>query len=374
MIISILVFFLILSILVLIHEAGHFFMAKKMGVKVEEFGFGFPPRIIGKKFGETTYSLNLLPIGGFVKLYGEDEAGGGKLAFKIEDADKKKSSKEDLKRAFFAKSAWQRFLIVIAGVVMNFLLAVIIISYLFTVRGVPIPTNHIIIAAVAKNSPAEKSGMQVGDIIISIDQQAISDPSKLIAYTKLHLGKEMTLVLRTTKGEQRIVKVTPRVHYPKDEGAMGIAIAEDVQIKKYPWYQAPFVGLVETAKQSWDIVLGLGSAIVEVATQGKVPEGLAGPIGIAQVTGQFVQVGFDAVLSLMALLSLNLAVLNVLPIPALDGGRLFFILYEIVTRRKVHPKFEGYAHAVGMAILLLLIILITIHDLFRIFTKQPIVP
>lgn len=376
MIVTILVFLLILSILVLIHEAGHYFVAKKLGVKVDEFGFGFPPRIFGKKIGETIYSLNLLPIGGFVKLYGEDEAGGGKLRIKNQEV----SIKND-KRSFISRNPWQRAAIVVAGVVMNFLLAVVVLSYLFAVVGVPTPGNEVVIAGIAKNSPADKAGLVTGDIVLTLDNKPLHSPQELITATKQHMGEPVILRIKnpaSQRGEKELrireVTLVPRKTYPKNEGSMGVVIAPSVVVKKYPWYQAPIVGTGETLKQSWMILQGLGTIIYQLIFSRSVPEGLAGPVGIAQLTGQVVQVGFDAVLSLVALLSLNLAVMNVLPIPALDGGRLFFILIEAVTGRKVSQKFEGYAHAIGMAVLLTLIALITFHDIFRIFTHQPLLP
>src|SRR3990167_9711363 len=148
MLITILVFIIILSVLVLIHELGHFFVAKKFGIKVEEFGFGFPPRVWGKRIGETLYSINALPIGGFVKLYGEDEAGGGKIQIKNQ-----KSNLKDINRAFFAKPIYQRVIVVVAGVTMNFLLAFAIITYLLTFEGVPTDGGDVLITDVAKNSP-----------------------------------------------------------------------------------------------------------------------------------------------------------------------------------------------------------------------------
>ncbi len=372
MLLTIVVFILILSVLVLIHELGHFLVAKKLGVKVEEFGFGFPPRVFGKKIGETVYSLNLLPIGGFVKLYGEDDAGGGKLGSVDKSALKAKGSQ--LKRAFFARPVWQRASIVVAGVVMNFLLALVIVTYLFGVHGVPTPGNKVLIVDLAKNAPAAKAGIVVGDQVISLNGQKITNPDQLITLTKSNLGKLVFVEVLTTKGERKVITLIPRTKYPAGEGAMGVAISTDVIVKKYSWYQAPVVGLQETAKDSWMIVQGLGSTVQQVATERKVPQGLAGPVGIAQITGQFVKIGPEAVLSLVAMLSLNLAVLNILPIPALDGGRLFFILIEGVTRKKVSPRIEGYAHAVGMAVLLALIALITIHDIFRLASGQPVLP
>jgi regulator of sigma E protease len=364
------VFLLVLSILVLVHEAGHFFVAKKLGVKVEEFGFGFPPRIFGKRIGETLYSINALPIGGFVKLFGEDEAGSGRIGSIKEKALQVKG--KDRKRAFFARPVWQRASIVVAGVIMNFILAVIIISYLFTVQGVLLPGNTVTVESVSKNTPADKVGLKPGDSIIAVGSIKIVSSDQLISITKKHLGEQLILHVRTKDKKEKTLIVTPRIHYPVNEGALGIAITSLI-LKKYPWYEAPFVGTWESLKTSWLIVQGLYDALKQLIIGRTIPKGLAGPVGIAQLTGETVKIGFDAVLSLIALLSLNLAIMNILPIPALDGGRLFFIVLEGIIGKKIHPKYEGYAHAIGMAILLTLILFITLHDILRVITKQPLI-
>lgn len=369
MVITIIVFLLILSILVLVHEAGHFFVAKLFKIKVEEFGFGLPPRVFGKKFGETVYSINWLPIGGFVKLYGEDEAGSGTVSIKPQ-----KISSKNKNRAFFAKPAWQRALVVFAGVFMNFVLAVLIISFLFSVVGVPVPTEKVVVTAIVNGAPAQKAGLKVGDTVETINGVKITSSIKLVEITKQHVGEKLLLKVKTKDSKTKNIELTPRKEYPKDEGPMGVAISQDVSIKKYPWYQAPFIGTKEALKETWLIASGLGGLVVQLVTKGVVPSDVAGPVGIAQLTGRVVDIGPFAVLSFISLLSLNLAIINILPIPALDGGRLFFILFEAVTRKKVDPKFEGYAHTIGMAILLGLIALITLHDLFRVFTGQPILP
>ncbi len=366
---AILVFLLILTVLVLIHEAGHFFVAKKLGIKVEEFGIGLPPRIFGIRRGETLYSLNWLPIGGFVKLYGEDQAGGGKV-----QKSKVESSKSDIGRAFFARPPWQRGIVVVAGVVMNFLLAVVIISYLFGVVGVPVAGDKVIVAGIVPSSPAAAGGLMVGDTIETVNGIAILSPSQLTDFTSKHLGEKLSIKIKDKNGTEKIVEITPRKNYPSGQGPMGVSIATNVIVKKYTWYQAPLIGLQESVKTSWMIMASLGSTVFNLITKAQVPAGVAGPVGIAQLTGQFVEVGPMAVLSLVSLLSLNLAILNILPIPALDGGRLFFILIEAVTRKKVNPKYEGYAHAVGMAVLLFLIALITLHDILRLISGQPLIP
>lgn len=369
MILTILVFVVILSVLVLIHELGHFLVAKRLGIKVEEFGFGLPPRAFGKKIGETIYSINWLPIGGFVKLYGEDEAGGGK--WKMENGKWKTGDRD---RAFFARPIWQRSAIVVSGVVMNFLLSVVIISYLFGVLGVPTAGKDVVITAVVKNSPAYDAGLKKGDIVESINNIKVTNPSQLISITKKHLGEEVALKIKDQKSNIKNIRVMPRRNYPKGEGPMGVAIGQNVITKKYPLYQAPVIAFLETLKISWLIVAGFSTMLFNLISQGIVPKDIAGPVGIAQLTGQFVQFGPAAILSFVSLLSLNLAILNILPIPALDGGRLFFILVELATRRKVSQKFEARAHAVGMAFLLVLIALITLHDVVRVFSGQPLLP
>lgn len=372
MLVTIIVFLLILSVLVLVHELGHFITAKIFGIKVEEFGFGLPPRIFGKKFGETVYSVNWLPIGGFVKLYGEDEAGSGRP--QIPNLKSQISNAKDIDRAFFARPIWQRAVVIFAGVFMNFILAVAILSFLFSVVGVPIPGNKVNVDVVVKNSPAEKAGLKVGDTILSINGASITSTTQLITITKKHLGQALALKVRSPKSEIRNLQITPRKVYPANEGAMGVAISQNSTIKKYPWYEAPFVGTKEALHETYLIANGLVMIVVQIFTKGSIPSDVAGPVGIAQLTGVVVSNGIYAVLSFVALLSLNLALVNVLPIPALDGGRLLFIVIEGVFRKKVNRTIEGYSHMIGMIILLSLIALITLHDLFRIVTGQPLLP
>ncbi len=359
-------FLVVLTILVLIHEFGHFLTAKKFGIKVEEFGFGFPPRMFGKKIGETIYSINWLPIGGFVKLFGEDNAGGGSI---------KQTTTEpstDLKRAFFARPAWQRATIVFAGVFMNFILAVAIISYLFAGPGVALPSKNVKIEEVASGSPAKMAGLLKGDEIITVNGQKITSVDKFISITHKSEGKNLSIEFKRN-GLERLINVVPRKDFPKGQGPLGVAISS-VQIIKYPWYQAPFYGTAEAAKFSWMILAGLGGMVGDLVTHGAAPKGVAGPIGVAQLTGQAVSIGVSATLWFVAILSLNLAVVNVLPIPALDGGRLFFILIELVTRKKVPQKYETMSHAVGLVVLLSLILIITLFDVLRLISGQSLLP
>ncbi len=366
MILTIIAFVLILSVLVLVHELGHFITAKKFGVKVEEFGFGFPPRVFGFKKGETIYSINLLPFGGFVKMFGEDAAGGGKIRGKGE----RESGKGDIKRAFFARPAWQKAIIVFAGVVMNFVLAVVLISYLFAAQGVALPTKNVKIVEVVKNTPAAQVGLIVGDVVTNVNGKKITDTKEFADLTRKYLGDKITIDVK--RGDRLIsLVVTPRKEYPKGEGPLGVAISS-TEIKKYAWYEAPFFGTWEAIKFSLLILTGLFDMVVNLVLHGARPAGVAGPIGVAQLTGQAVSYGLNATLWFMALLSLNLAVLNVLPIPALDGGRLFFILIELITRKKVNAKYETLAHAVGLVLLLSLIVVITFFDVLRLLSGKSI--
>jgi len=413
MLITIVAFIIILSVLILIHEAGHFITAKLFGIKVEEFGFGIPPRALGIKFGETLYSINWLPVGGFVKLYGEDEAGAGRvslpqktpsdtvknksfamreeeieitsqdsvikeerieIAEKIITNDKNKSKNTILDRAFFARPIWQRATVVVAGVCMNFLLAAFLLSVLFAFVGVPSLGNKVSVDAVMSGSPAEKVGLKAGDLIETINGKQIKNTEEVLALARGSAGKEISFKVKTVKGAEEVVKITPRINYPKSQGPMGIVISQSQTVKKYPLYQAPVEGLKEAFNETWLILTGLISLVFALVTKGTIPSDIAGPVGIAQLTGRVVEIGPYAILSFVSLLSLNLAIINILPIPALDGGRLFFILVEAVTGRKVNSTFENYAHMIGMIILLLLIALVTLHDVIRILTGQPILP
>lgn len=355
---STIVFILILSILILIHEFGHYIAAKKNDVYVEEFGFGLPPRAWGKKIGETIYSLNWLPFGGFVKLLGEEEheLNGKKLPDKLKN------------RTFASKKPWQKTIIITAGVFMNFMLGWAIISYLF-VQGVPVPSDKLIVSQVVDNSPAKQAGLQKNDLIRNFFQNGseykIKKNEDFIGYAKKFAGKEITLRIERNK-QFKYVSITPRIDPPKGQGPLGIVISS-YEMKKYPIYEAPFKGLVESYEITKSIVKEFGKTIFKLVTFQKMDVEVSGPVGIAKITGDAVEVGPQAVLQLLAILSLNLAVINILPFPALDGGRLVFVLYEWIFRKKANAKFEQKLNLIGFAILMTLIIAVTISDIIKLF-------
>lgn len=355
------VFIIILSVLVLIHEFGHFAVARIIGVKVEEFGFGLPPRIIGRKIRGIIYSLNWLPIGGFVKLAGEDESESSHPNIK------------NRKEYFFARTKKERAVILLAGVTMNFLLAVGITTYILT-QGILEPTGKVHIESVNAGSPAQKAGLKEKDVIQRIsypkeDQQPLTEsknitvPADLIDTVKAHAGKTVTLTV--IRGTQTLeIPVVPRKESPKGEGPMGVVIS-DLERHVYPVSQAPFAALKINLERAWAMLAGIGALIGKLVMLKPVGSDVAGPIGIAEVTGTAVKFGWMAVLEFMSILSLNLAVLNILPIPALDGGRLAFVFLEKILGKKVKPTFEQSTHQIGMIILFILIILISINDILR---------
>lgn len=405
MFITALIFLLILSVLVLIHELGHFLVAKKLGIKVEEFGFGLPPRVFGIRRGETLYSFNWLPIGGFVKLYGEDEAGGGKVNLPVSSKKKEKIlntqhliHNTDIKRAFFARPVGQRASIVVAGVVMNALLAMVIYYIFLSVANfkteMPLLTDHkflfvsqtnrnidpsdTVISAVSQDSPAERARIKTPSEVISVNGQNTRSRKFIIDTINKNRGKEVSLGLRDIKtNKSYTVNVVPRVTPPKKEGAVGIGFLPVAILSYETPAEKAFSGVshsINLLLYTFDVMGRLISVSVQEKTAAPVSEGVAGPVGIFSLINTIRQLPDSkeqilGILNLAGILSISLAFFNVLPIPALDGGRLFFILIEGVFRKKISEKIESNAHAIGMAVLLALILLITLRDISRIFSS-----
>lgn len=347
---SLLRFGAVLSLLVFVHELGHFLAAKWRGVVVEEFGFGLPPRLWGKKLGGTIYSVNLFPVGGFVKLKGEDPEVAG-----FGDAD-----------SFRVKSKTSRAMMILAGVLGNFFLAWLIFSFLFVV-GNPEVSGKVRIEGVTAGSPAETAGMRVGDIVTSINQHSVRLTEDLILETNRRAGSPVALQI-DRQGEALKMALVPRPLPPAGEGPLGVKIAlvdQKVELVRYPVWQAPFYGLVEVGKILGAMIGGLASMIGRIFTRGQLPTEVAGVVGIKALTDVAASLGNRFFLQFVALLNLNLLIFNLLPIPALDGGRLLFVGLEAVLRRKLNPKVERIANNLGLALLLLLFVLITIQDIER---------
>ncbi len=357
---QVIVFVLILSFLVLIHELGHYLVAKFFGMRVDEFGIGLPPRAKGlfTKWG-TLFSLNWIPLGGFVKLYGEDP----------EDTIQANSPE-----AFFNKSIWQRTLVLTAGVFMNFLLGVIAFGVVYSYVGIPTKTDKVFVAEVAMDSPAFLAGIKPKEEIkeVRVKKALVNfvGVEGFIKELEPLKGSEIVLSILNEKGNVREVVVTPRKDPPAGQGALGVTLS-GVEMKKYAWWQMPFrgvkVGLSEALAWGREIVVNFKTLIVGIITGKGLPKDIAGPVGIYQVSKQAYQFGWVAVVQFMAILSINLAILNIMPFPALDGGRLFFLGIEMLIGKHLKNKFEGYVHTVGMVLLLSLMAVVTVRDIIKLF-------
>ncbi len=393
--ISVAIFILILGFLVLIHEFGHFIVAKKSGVRVEEFGFGFPPRLWGKKIGDTIYSVNAIPLGGFVKLFGEEYN---------ELPQSPKSPKSPLpaealakvgqySQAFVYKKPWVKTLIILAGVIMNAALGVTIYYSLLTFshfQSEPLPLlrpyhfrfgtqeGRVIATNITKGSPAAKAGIQVEDIVqkFQIDNapwKQITSSSELINIIKSSPGVTVSLDLENVRnGSKKIISVVPVYNTDLKRAIIGVNLLDTVVLK----YQTPKQKLLSGFMHSYNILSYNYSTIgdlFKVAVKNKslepVSQTVSGPIGIYSIVNEIVKSSGEKliknVLNIMAILSLSLAAMNVLPLPALDGGRLVFIIYEWITGRPIHKKIEQYINLGGFVLLIGLGILVSINDILR---------
>ena len=335
-----------LALLVLVHELGHFFAAKACGVSVEEFGFGFPPRLIAKKIGKTVYSLNLFPLGGFVKIFGENGA---------------EASEQKNETSFSSKPVWKRSVIVLAGIASNILLAWIIIIIIFTI-GVP---KHLIISDIAPDSPAEQVGLKSGDIILEakINRENLKDPIVSEIFVELIKKESSTIHLSIQRGEEVLEKeITPRINPPEGEGALGVNLIE-IGFDKSPFPKNILEGTKSTIENIRLIGGGILTLIAGLFGKTDVLSQVTGLVGIFQVANETGKMGAIYLAQLMALISLNLAILNLIPFPALDGGRFIFLLIEKITRRNISHKVQAITNATGFLALVLLMIIVTVKDL-----------
>lgn len=346
------IFAIALSILVLVHEFGHFFAAKKTGVKVEEFGLGLPPRIVGKKIKGTIFSLNWLPIGGFCKLYGED-------------------SEQKGSKAFNNKKPWQKMVIVLGGVFMNLIMAVVIFSVVYAILGVPKEVDKVTVIGVAKDSPAEKAGLKENDWIKSVGGVEIKKPEQLTEEVGKYKGQFVKLKVYQVSQVEKEINIEVRENPPEGQGSIGVAISntEMVPIKWYEIHKGVAAGFKEAYFWGKIITQGVGKMVGGLLT-GHVPKDVSGPIGMFEATSSIkANQGMLALIHFFGVVSVNLAVVNVLPFPALDGGRILFVFYEMIFRKKANQKFELAVNNVGMLILLTLILLITVGDVGRLIRK-----
>ncbi len=345
-----------LSLLILGHEAGHFFAAKLFGLKVDEFGFGFPPRITAwrPKGGETEYSLNWLPFGGFVRIAGErgEFEGISPEAGTSDATTAPEPTEEEVKRLFYRQAPWKKSIIVLAGVFMNFILGWLLIAAVLMV-GVP---QALVIAGTQPGSPAAAVGIQAGDIV-----NGYTDSQSFIGYIDAHKGQPITVSV-TRNNKTMDFTVTPRTNPGPDQGALGVEL-EQGGARREPFFTAIWHGLEEAALVSWLTVQAFGNLIVQAFTRASLPAGVVGPVGIFGIAEETGKIGLAYLLQFLGIISLNLMVVNCIPFPALDGGRFLVILVEKVRGAALPYKAEAWVNSIGFALLLALMVALTVRDI-----------
>ncbi len=374
MLLTLVTFFAVLGLLVLVHELGHFFVARKAGVKVEEFGFGLPPRAFGLYKTEegkwrmvgpkrahaqaTIWSLNWVPLGGFVKIKGEEG---------------ETSSDKD---SFVNKSVATRIGIISAGVLMNVVLAAVLLTIGLAI-GSPQLIEEENLSAAAKvkdveirifevlpDSPAERTGLEVGDTLLTIDGKPYTEVKGLQDYLDQKIGLRVKLEI---KRDSEILnkKIVPEIIKETERGGMGVALVRTGFVS-YPWYLAPWYGIKETGKMIFGVIYGFYLIIKNLIVSHNLIGEVYGPVGIATLVGDATRLGFLYLLQLTAALSVIIAVINFLPFPALDGGRVFFLLIEAVRGKPVNQRLETAMHNIGFGLLMILVVIVTFRDIARI--------
>jgi len=358
---TILIFIVILGLLIFVHELGHFIMAKRAGMKVEEFGFGFPPRLFGFKWKDTLYSINWIPLGGFVKILGED-------------------GDNNEQGSFASKSAFRRFSVLVAGVAMNMIFAWVLISIGFMIglptlidedqtfpAGAKVGESSVTVLFVEPETPAYKEGLRAGDIIVALDGNQFSQVNEVQDYSTIKAGQP--IVYEIIRGDDTLeVTIIPRVNPPEGQGAIGIALGLAAKVS-YPWYKSIYLGFGQTLSLTKQIFVALGALVQSLFSDRALLGSLTGPVGIAVLTRDVAKLGFANLLQFTAVLSVNLAIINILPLPALDGGRVFFLIVEKLRRKKMRPIIEGYANTVGFFLLIALMVWVTVKDVGK-FSEQ----
>jgi regulator of sigma E protease len=339
---------IVFSVLVLVHEFGHFAAAKRVGAKVEEFAFGFPPRLFAVRRGETEYAINLIPFGGYVRLLGEeDPSSAGSLA---------------------SKTPWQRIQVLTAGAGMNVLLGIVLFAATFTI-GVPVAetVSEVTVAGVAAASPAAAAGLRANDIILRLDTHPIKTIADLQQFTLEKVGQETILTIKRDGEVLPPISIVPRADPPPGQGALGIQISNyRTVVRSYPVWEAAWMAV----QRSLEVVVVTLTAPIAIA-RGLIPGDAARPIGvvgIAQLTGavssQIPTQGWVPILNLTGYLSIGIAIAQLLPLPGLDGGRLVFVLLEWIRRgKRIRPEREGMIHLAGLLFLVTLMVVITYYDI-----------
>lgn len=359
---SIILFIIVLTVLVFVHELGHFLAAKRAGIRVDEFGIGFPPALFKKKVGETVYSINLFPVGGFVKIFGEDP---NDESLKGHDAKRSLTHKPKLIQAW----------VLVAGITFNILFAWILVSFGFMV-GVQYPADdetygarvqnaQVIITQILPGSPAEVSGLKAGDNIVAIYSGTDVLEKPTTATTQQFIGAHNDVLLAYLRNKEiKTTNIITKEGIVEGRRAVGISMDYAGELK-LPIHEALYAGFLTTASLTWGTIVGLADFFKNIFIGHADFSSVAGPVGIAGVVGEASASGFVNLLTLVAIISINLAVINLLPFPALDGGRLFFLLIEKIKGSPIKPVVANTANGIGFILLILLMVVVTYHDIAR---------
>ncbi|HEY4506288.1 MAG TPA: M50 family metallopeptidase [Candidatus Paceibacterota bacterium] len=366
---GVIVLIIVLAVLILSHEFGHFIVAKKSGIRVDEFGIGFPPRIWGKKIGETIYSINWLPFGGFVRIFGEN--------------NEEVATDEERKRSFVSKPKLIQAAVIAAGIIFNLILAWILFSFVLTLgmpassSFVPVEKLHsleLMVAGVTPNSPAEKAGLLRGDRIAYLEtgETKVHEPTPeaLKDFISAHSNEEITFGYKRDNNEVAEARARPEIGISPDGPAVGISM-DLIGIYQTNILRAPLEGLILTSRLTVETIKGYASIIIELFKgEGReVLKAVSGPVGIWQlVKDAIAEGGMVSLLVLTAFISLSLAVINLIPFPALDGGRLLFLLIEAIKRSPIKPKVTLITNSIGFILLIILLLVVTASDILKLIS------
>jgi len=358
---TIISFAIVLGLLIFVHEFGHFIWAKLFGVKVLKFSLGFGPKLIGRQLGETEYLISAFPLGGYVKMFGENP---GELA-------EEKLSPGELKRSFATRPVWQRFIIVAGGPVFNLIFAMFLFFLIVLVAGMPQPVDTTTIGGVGQDTPAAEAGLNTGDTILAIDGTETTRWEDVSLLIKNSEGREVVLTLQ--RGRERLeIAVMPRLEVTRnifgeetgERFMIGIARSEEVTYEKVGFLKALQAGISQTWSWVYLTIMGLVKIIQKVVPASE----LGGPILIAKIAGERMEAGWINFLYFMGVLSVNLGILNLLPIPILDGGHLVFFSVEAILRKPLNLRTMEILQQIGLVLLGTLMIFVFYNDLVRVFS------
>ena len=339
MALTILAFLAVLSFLVLAHELGHFIAARRVGIRVVEFGIGWPPRLLSRRVGDTLVSINLLPLGGFVRMFGE--FGGAEPG------------------SFMSKRPAERAVVILAGVAMNFALAPVLFALAFMV-GEPVFTDRVFVREVTPNSPAATVGFQAGDQILTLNGVVFTAPAQISDEIERTPDGEYIRLTILRDGRERILRVVPAYNPELERRTIGVVLLPEQIIERHLPWKAAWLGIERTGYIFKLIGIGVARLI-----SGEEEADLIGPVGIASLTGQIARAGLYQLLTFTGFLSMNLGIINLLPFPGLDGARFVFTVVEMVRRRPINPRREALINITGIILLLALTVFITYRDIVR---------